>query len=326
MILFLAIIALGYTTVSATTPVFNLMEKSICSGDTVEMDIQVEDFTEMTSLQFSLSWDNTKMQIKDIVFVNEALADNMLFGEYDETSDVLTVSWFDQTVAGVSLDDNSLMLTVKFATTAGDNQVLSMVTFEDNPTMRELSAIENGNIEIVDGVWNNSMVMIDEPQFADVVINDDVDMAGTGSIDLTIMDGEAPYSFSWETGQTTEDIAGLAAGDYSATVTDAKGCTLSVGPFTVGSIVAVDEIPGLEAVALTPNPASNHLNLRVELAAKTTLDITIYNILGEQVRFDQIESANFALDFDLSDLATGTYFIKLQSKEGIHTEKLLLQR
>lgn len=45
-----------------------------------------------------------------------------------------------------------------------------------------------------------------------------------GSIDIDVIGGTAPYSYSWNTGATVQDIAGLAAGTYTLTVTDARGC------------------------------------------------------------------------------------------------------
>jgi hypothetical protein len=45
-----------------------------------------------------------------------------------------------------------------------------------------------------------------------------------GSIDLTPSGGNAPYTFVWSNTSTSEDIAGLAVGVYSVTVTDANAC------------------------------------------------------------------------------------------------------
>jgi len=46
----------------------------------------------------------------------------------------------------------------------------------------------------------------------------------TGSIDLSVEGGTDGYFYSWESGQTTEDLANLAEGFYTVTVTDSKGC------------------------------------------------------------------------------------------------------
>jgi len=48
--------------------------------------------------------------------------------------------------------------------------------------------------------------------------------ASNGNINITVS-GSGPFTFLWSNGNTSEDISGLSAGDYSVTVTNANGCS-----------------------------------------------------------------------------------------------------
>ncbi|MCF8248907.1 MAG: gliding motility-associated C-terminal domain-containing protein [Saprospiraceae bacterium] len=55
---------------------------------------------------------------------------------------------------------------------------------------------------------------------------------GVGSIDITVLGGASPYTFSWSNGAMTEDISGLLGGfNYGVIVTDANGDFVSVNFF-----------------------------------------------------------------------------------------------
>ncbi|MEI7897759.1 MAG: SprB repeat-containing protein, partial [bacterium] len=48
-----------------------------------------------------------------------------------------------------------------------------------------------------------------------------------GAVNLTVTNGAAPYTYNWSNGMTTRNIAGLNAGTYTVTVTEAGNCTVT---------------------------------------------------------------------------------------------------
>ena len=65
-----------------------------------------------------------------------------------------------------------------------------------------------------------------------------------GSINLTITGGSAPYTFNWSNGENTEDISGLAEGNYTVTVTGSEGCTATMD-IEVTEDIAVINVSGI---------------------------------------------------------------------------------
>ncbi|GAB1396649.1 hypothetical protein MASR1M65_14260 [Saprospiraceae bacterium] len=55
-----------------------------------------------------------------------------------------------------------------------------------------------------------------------------------GSINVTVSGGTPGYSYAWSNGSSAEDQNNLAAGSYTVTVTDSKGCTKTAS-FTINS-------------------------------------------------------------------------------------------
>lgn len=59
-----------------------------------------------------------------------------------------------------------------------------------------------------------------------------------GAINITVAGGTTPYSFSWSSGASSEDISGLSGGPYSVIVTDANLCSASAA-FTIAEPAAI---------------------------------------------------------------------------------------
>ncbi|CAM1347426.1 PKD domain-containing protein [Tenacibaculum crassostreae] len=79
-----------------------------------------------------------------------------------------------------------------------------------------------------DGDFNSitKNVVIDSTPLASIIgTNVKCNGGSDGAVDLTVTGGKTPYTYSWSSGETTEDINNLSIGSYTVTVTDANNCT-----------------------------------------------------------------------------------------------------
>ncbi|MBI4931573.1 MAG: gliding motility-associated C-terminal domain-containing protein [Bacteroidetes bacterium] len=84
------------------------------------------------------------------------------------------------------------------------------------------------SVTTANGCVTSDSVLISQPaQLSASVSQQDVTCFGmsNGTASVVAAGGSAPYSYSWNTGQTTQTITGVASGNYFVTVTDANGCT-----------------------------------------------------------------------------------------------------
>ena len=139
--------------------------------------------------------------------------------------------------------------------------------------------------------------------------------SSSGSLDVTISGGIAPYSYSWSgTGgftAMTEDINGLSAGVYSLTVTDANGCTDNVF-FDVNG-------PGVLNIAAVLSNYIGGVNVSCNASSDGAIDVTA---TGGTAPYTFLWSgpAGFSANTeDLSGLPAGTYHLTLTDANGCGT-------
>ncbi|MEP5620022.1 MAG: Ig-like domain-containing protein, partial [Gilvibacter sp.] len=125
----------------------------------------------------------------------------------------------------------------------------------------------------------------------------------TGSLDLTVTGGTAPYTFAWSNGATTEDINMLTAGAYSVTITDSRGC------MTTDS-----------ATVTQPDaPLSASITAQTDIVCTGLGSVTVAATGGTMPYLYQLDSGPFGASGTFSDLADGSYTINVLDAQGCTT-------
>ncbi|MBN8678037.1 MAG: gliding motility-associated C-terminal domain-containing protein [Chitinophagales bacterium] len=116
-----------------------------------------------------------------------------------------------------------------------------------------------------------------------------------GAIDLTVSGGATPYGFTWSNTAVTEDIANLAAGTYTVTVTDANNCTATSSAVIPGNTLSL---------ALSGNATANSSCI----ANTGAVDLNV-NPAGTYTYL----WSNTAQTEDINNVAAGTYTVTVSA-------------
>jgi hypothetical protein len=117
--------------------------------------------------------------------------------------------------------------------------------------------------------------------------------AKDGSITIENYGGTAPYSYQWNSGDTTKNLVGLETGSYQVTITDDVGCQV-VSPW-INLIAATKFIVGLDIKAPLCHGDSNG-SLKILGIQDGTPPFTYQWSTGDTTEHvNQLEAGNYAL-------------------------------
>ncbi len=144
-------------------------------------------------------------------------------------------------------------------------------------------------------VGNNAGVSVT----VDLVTNSACVGVSTGAVTISVSGGTPGYSFDWSNGAVTEDVSGLAAGNYDVSVEDAVGCSATQSA-TVGNNAGV---------SVTVDLVTNNI-----CAGLTTGAVTITVSGGTPVY--EFDWSNADTTEDISSLAAGVYTVTVEDAIG----------
>ncbi|MBK7148448.1 MAG: gliding motility-associated C-terminal domain-containing protein [Bacteroidetes bacterium] len=170
--------------------------------------------------------------------------------------------------------------------------------WSNNASTQNLNSLAAGSFSVVVTDANNctqsASVSIVEPAVLSAsssVLAVGCSGVNDGAIDVTVNGGVSPYTFTWNNNRNTEDIANIAAGNYSVTITDANGC-----------ITQNDNVVGLPPPIVLSSSVSNTPCVQVQ---KGSVDLIV---TGGTPGYT-FDWSNGETTEDIADLATGSYAV-----------------
>ena len=165
------------------------------------------------------------------------------------------------------------------------------------------------------------------PADFDLVVNFDEPTSGTtgdGALAVFPQAGTAPFTYLWNTGETSNILTNIHSGEYSITVTDANGCeqVLPINLFSVGT----QEIEELLDYSLFPNPTNDMTNLQVAFNNNVNVSVRISSTLGQTVYEQKVfQTRILNEEINTQNWSQGIYLVQIWVDGKGYTRKLIKQ-
>ena len=141
----------------------------------------------------------------------------------------------------------------------------------------------------------------------------------TANLDVFVQGGTAPYTYTWNTGASTEDLVGITTeGVYEVNVTDANGCQLNIGTYVAFEAASIEEENA--QFELYPNP--NNGNGTITWTKAEVERVNVVNAAGQVVNSIAVENTT-SVTFD--GLTAGVYVAQVVTADHTQTIKFIVQ-
>ena len=192
-----------------------------------------------------------------------------------------------------------------------------------NDTSTSLTLLSPGiySLTVTDslGCSNKDSITIQEPAILNVTadIDNHVTCSGTlGAATANVTGGTTPYNYLWSNNAITSSIDQLTDGDYTIVITDKNGCE-ATDSITIIDSTCLGIRKNIDfSTKYYPNPTKGAVQLKLNGPEKGDFVIQIINPLGEKLSSENIikKKEEILVNFDLSDLPNGLYYISIQGK------------
>ena len=176
---------------------------------------------------------------------------------------------------------------------------------------------DNGEDEIIK---TDYITVGETPEIDFVVTPASGELVADGAISVTVTGGEEPYGVVWDHDalETSLELTSLVPGSYYLTVTESNNCSANE-TIVVNWVNFIDNQNS--NISIFPNPAQSQITILSEGNIMQSISIT--NVLGEIVYSSNNKTD--IMSIDISDFASGTYFVKIDLTDKTIVQKMIKQ-
>lgn len=159
-------------------PTFSLPTTTVDESGEFEIGLQVSNFTDLITMQYTLTWDVSKLQFIEITNMNLQDMDTGTFGDTTLNTDqgLLPVAWVNDNLAGVTVPDGTEIFRFKMKA-SGEVGDTIMMTFGNTPTAFEVVDVSQNPIPL-----DSLVIEVGQIVLADLVNIENVELENIQSL------------------------------------------------------------------------------------------------------------------------------------------------
>jgi hypothetical protein len=177
--------------------------------------------------------------------------------------------------------------------------------------------------------WTVTDSVFVETTLAPIIIEDETitqPAGNNGAISVTASGGQGNLTFEW-TGPngftaSTASISNLAGGQYTLTITDMNGCSITeIYNLSTASI----EETSVNSISIYPNPASNFVTIK-NANNSQSLKVEVYSLDGRLVQLEKLFSINSEYKLTFNNLLSGKYLLKIYTGDKVSQRHISINK
>lgn len=95
--------------------------------------------------------------------------------------------------------------------------------------------------------------------------------------------------------------------------------------FSQGNGASTEDLAEFNRFKVYPNPASDEVNLDIDVQNGRVLNYSIINISGQTVLTEEVNTKSVSRSISTSELESGIYFLNVVTENGSYTDRLIIQ-